>query len=98
MEALDRRPTQAVLPAGRNDSASRDSGRALPHEIPSYWPTAAYFVQHLSQEAIPDDSPTIGHRAGTAKYPSLALDSDIFLPGEAIASRSHADRRVDIIV
>jgi hypothetical protein len=62
------------------------------------WPSSAFFAQHLSQETLPDDAPTLGHAAGAAKYPSLDFDTDIFLPGESLAVAGAPVRRVDITV
>ncbi len=62
------------------------------------WPTSAYCAQHLSQEAFPDDSPSLDPAAAAAKYPSIGYDINIFPPGETIVARTGATRRIDITV
>jgi len=62
------------------------------------WPTSAFYAQHLSQEAFPDDAPSIGPAAAAAKYPSIGYAVDIFLPGETIVARTGATRHIDISV
>lgn len=62
------------------------------------WPTSAYYAQHLSQEAFPDNSPSLDPAAAAAKYPSLGYNIDIFLPGETIVARTGNTRHIDITV
>ena len=81
----DVRPQPHKLQAGGRDD--RDG-----------WPSAAFYAQHLSQEAFPDDAPTLGHAAAAAKYPSLGYDIEIFLPGQPILAPAGNMPRIDITV
>jgi hypothetical protein len=100
--AWEQTRAQTILPPERDDHAPRGPRRTRAQDIPAYWPTAVYFVQHLSQEALPAEGPAIAPARGAARYPSLALDSDIILPDETFAaSRSMTGRtvrRIDITV
>jgi hypothetical protein len=94
----DRTRAQTILPPHRGEGSARGQRHARAQDNPAYWPTAAFFAQHLSQEALPDDAPSIGHAAGAAKYPSLAFEFDIILPGGAMATPEARASRVDITV
>lgn len=90
--------TRTVLPPPHGENSWRGPRRTRAQDIPSYWPTAAYFAQHLSQEALPDERPAVDHGTGASRYPSLTFDSDIILPGETLPSTSALRQRVDIVV
>lgn len=91
-------PRQTILPPDHSAGGERGQRQARPQDDRAFWPTSAFFAQHLSQEALPDDTPTVGHAAGAAKYPSLGFESEIFLPGQAISASGGAVRRLDITV
>lgn len=89
---------QTILPPDHGESGPRGARRPRAEDNPAYWPTAAFFAQHLSQEALPDDGPPIGPASGAAHYPSLAFDSDIILPGETLSAAVGTPGGIDIIV
>jgi hypothetical protein len=91
-------PQQTILPPDRSAGGERGQRQARPQDERAFWPTSAFFAQHLSQETLPDDTPTVGHAAGAAKYPSLGFETEIFLPGEAISASTGPARRLDITV
>lgn len=91
-------PQQTILPSDRGAGSARGQRQTRPQDDRAFWPTSAFFAQHLSQEALPDDTPTIGHAAGAAKYPSLGFQTEIFLPGQASSASTGAVRRLDITV
>jgi hypothetical protein len=90
--------SQTILPPDRSLGGPQTARGARAYDQAARWPSSAFFAQHLSQETLPDDAPTLGHAAGAAKYPSLDFDTDIFLPGESLAVAGAPVRRVDITV
>lgn len=97
-EENDRPGVQTILPPDRSTGGLRGTRTTGSNEDATWWPSSAFFTQHLSQEALPDDAPMLDHAGGASKYPSLGFDTDIFLPGETIRASAAATRRLDITV
>lgn len=97
-EWRERLRTSTVPPPERDGAGERDPRRTHARDYPLHWPTAPFFTQQLSQEALPDTGPPLSHLAGAMRYPTLALDSDIILPGDGDLSVVAPSRRVDMVV
>lgn len=60
-------------------------------------PNPLFLAQHFAQESAGVAANPVDHARGTAAYPSLAFENEIFLPGEEIVFVDTAPR-VDFIV
>lgn len=97
-ESGERSRVETVLPPDRTVDGARGTHSARYRHGHGGWPSAAFFAQHLSQEALPEEAAIRDTAATVAKYPSLDFDSEILLPGEVAAYHGAGPLRVDITV
>ncbi|MEK9660677.1 MAG: hypothetical protein VW644_02900, partial [Alphaproteobacteria bacterium] len=98
-EGSERPRVETLLPPGRSIGGAHDTHAARYRDDRSDWhtgrPSAAFFAQYLSQEALPEEVSIRDTSAIVAKYPSLDFDVEILSPGEAASYRDPGLRRVD---